>query len=294
MTDDGPLNPNDHPLSTPQKLALTIATIACFGIWYALHTLVGVPVYAQFSFGLLSDKPAVASLIVMLGVPLLTLVASLAVGRIRFEAGLFCALIGLITLPAHGGDIRSAVLTHGAGVYIQLAIESLLLGISIIGTCVMLDRMRTSRLLTPPAVSTDADPDTMSDRITAVIVQALVTIALLTILCQSPAKGQTLATACIASMLAAMLVHQIYVVRGSVWYLAGTMLASVIAYLYTGLMSPAGAEIGATSGFLAGAARPLPLHYATLGCAGAIFGYWCSLVWHAAKKAKELESAKTA
>jgi hypothetical protein len=218
----------------------------------------------------------------------------LLVGRIRFEAGLFCCLIGLITLPAHGGDIRNALLSNGPGVYITLAIESLLLGISIIATCVILDRMRTGRLLAPPAIASEGDPDTMTDRITAVLVQALVTIALLTILCQSPAKGQTLATACMASMLAAMLVHQIYVVRGSIWYIAGTMLASVIAYIYTGLMSPGGAEIGATGGFVAGAARPLPLHYATLGCAGAIFGYWSSLVWHAAKKAKELESAKTA
>lgn len=291
---DGLMNPNDHHLTTLQKIMLTLVSVACFGIWYLLHTLVGLPVYPGFSSGVLSDSPVLGTALVMIGIPVLTFAASLIVGRIRFEAGLFCCLIGLVTLPAHGGDIRSALLTHGPSIYFTFAIESLLLGISIILTGTLLDRLRTSPLLAPPAVAGDDDPDTMGDRLTAVVVQALVTIALLTIFCQSPDKGQTLATACLASMLAAMLVHQVYVVRGSVWYIAGTMLASVIAYLYTGMMSPGGAQIGATGGLVAGAARPLPLHYATLGCAGAIFGYWCSLVWHAAKKAKELESAKTA
>jgi hypothetical protein len=294
MTADGLINPNDHHLTATQKILLGVASVACLGIWYLLHTLVGIPVYPHFSAGILSDKPVIGGALALIGIPVISVLASLIVGRVRFEAGLFCCLIGLITLPAHGGDIRDALLTHGPGVYVSLAIESLLLGIGIIATCLILDRMRTSPLLAPPAVSSDADPDTTSDRITAVIVQALVTLALLTLICQSPQKGQTLATAALASMLAAMLVHQIYVVRGSVWYIAGTMLASVIAYLYTGLFSPAGAEIGVTTGMTAGAARPLPLHYATLGCAGAIFGYWCSLIWHAAKKAKELETVKTA
>jgi hypothetical protein len=69
------------------------------------------------------------------------------------------------------------------------------------------------------------------------------------------------------------------------------MLAGVIAYLYTAMFNPAGHAVGEVRGLLAGAARPLPLHYASLGVAGTIFGYWSSVVWHASQKAKQEETA---
>jgi len=274
--------------TTAEKLLFGIGAVLCYGIWHALTTWLGLPAYARVS-GSLMTQPVIGWVLVIVGIPVISVLISLLVGRVRCEAGLFCCAIGLITLPSHGGDIRNVLLDTGsAAIYTSLAIESAVLGVVWIGTSWIVDRLAGSGIVAEP-VPTD-DPDTLGDCLTAVALQALATLVLLMLLCQSPLKGQTLASVCLASLIASTFIHQSYVVRGSVWYIAGTMLAGVIAYLYTGMFNPAGYLIGDVRGLLAGAARPLPLHYATMGVAGAIFGYWTSVVWHAAKKAKAIEA----
>ena len=111
---------------------------------------------------------------------------------------------------------------------------------------------------------------------------------------QTPLKGQAIVGVGAAAMLAAMLSHYLYGVRGAAWYVAGTILAGVAGYLYN-YFNPAALAIGDAKGILAGPARVLPLHYATLGVAGAIFGYWTSTVWKVqAKQKSEHASAATA
>lgn len=275
---------HDNPLTTLQKVWLTVISLLCYGLWYTLHTRTGLPVYPGFSAGFLGDKPIIGTLMVIFGIPAITWLASMVTGRIRFEAGLFCCLIGLISLSVHGGDMRQALLDNGPAIYFRFAIESVILGTSMVVSYQLMEKRLLAGMRLRSAVPEEQDPDTLSDRITTVIVQALVVIVLLTILCPSPQKGQALGMAGLSGMLASMFVHHVYKVRSSFWYLCGTMLAGVLAYLYTGLFSPAGAVIGVTTGWVAGAARPLPIDYASLGVAGTIFGYWTSRVWQSTKQ----------
>jgi hypothetical protein len=255
-----------------------------------LGQLVQMPVKPQEWASIISGGPWIGIPALAVGMVAIAFLATLLVGRIRFEAALFCCAIGLVVIPARGGTIQDALLNAGtSSLHISLAIETALLGAIVVGTYLLMQIARPGYVLAP-LQSSDADPDTTSDRVTVVVAQAVSTLVMLMIICQSAEKGQTLAGVCLGAMLAAMFMHQTYSVRGAVWYISGTMLAGVVAYLYTGLFSPAGFEIGEVRGLLAGAARPLPLHYASLGIAGAIFGYWSSTVWHAAKKARQAEA----
>lgn len=277
-------------LTTVQRLLFTLVSLICYALWFAVLTSANIPAEHRISTSLLLKQPGYGIALVVIGIPLLSVLGSIAVGRIRFEAGLFCALIGLVVLPARGGDIRNTLLDAGSGaVYLRLAIETAILLAAIVASYVILLRLESTKLLAFREPQTDKDPDTTGDRVTALIAQAVCTLIIAMLLGQSPAKGQAMATACIAGMLSSMMIHQTYAVRGSIWYVAGTMLAGIAAYLYCAY-NPVGAEIGAVRGFAAGAAQSLPLHYASLGAAGAIFGYWVSVIWRGAKLAKEAEA----
>ncbi len=280
-------------LTNVQKLLLAAGAVICYGLWHALRTSLGLPTYPGITTSL-TTQPFIAWAILIIGIPLISLLISTLVGRVRAEAGLFCCAIGLVSLPAHGGDIRNALLDAGSpAIYARLAIEAAVLGAIWIGASLLFERLAGKGLLAPSTNKSD-EPDTLGDRLTVVVLQALAMLVVLMLLCQSPVKGQALATACLAGVVSSALIHQSHAVRGSVWYIAGTMLAGVIAYLYTGLFSAAGHQIGDVRGLLAGPSRVLPLHYATLGIAGAIFGYWTSITWHAAKKAKAAEAEAAA
>lgn len=289
LSDEPILRVHTH-LTTAQRLLFTLVSLVCYGLWYLVLTSANVPAEHRISTSLLLKQPSYAIGLVVIGIPLLSVLSSLAVGRVRFEAGLFCALIGLVVLPARGGDIRNTLLEAGSGaVFIRLAIESAALLGAIVATYFILLRLEPTRLLAPREPQTDKDPDTLGDRVTAVIAQAVCTLIIAMLLGQSPAKGQALATACVAGLLSSMMIHQTYAVRGSIWYVSGTMLGGIAAYLYCAY-NPVGAQIGAVRGFASGAAQSLPLHYASLGAAGAIFGYWVSVIWRGAKLAKEAEA----
>lgn len=277
-------------LTNLDKILLTLASIGAYGLWYIIAQLVQMPVKPHEWASIISGGPWIGIPALALGMVMIAFLATLLMGRIRFEAGLFCCAIGLVVIPARGGTIQDALLNAGtSSLYISLAIETAIVGAIIVGTYLLIQIAKPGFVL-PPLRSSDEDPDTTSDRVTVVIAQAVCTLVMLMILCQSSDKGQTLAGVCLGAMLSAMFMHQTYVVRGAIWYIAGTMLAGAVAYVFTGLFSPSGFEIGEVRGLLAGAARPLPLHYASLGVAGTIFGYWSSTVWHAAKKARVVET----
>jgi hypothetical protein len=268
--------------SLRDKLMLVGGAVACYALWRLLLQSASIPAEPEFFASLLADQPINALLLTAVGIPLMALLASVIVGRIRFEAGLFCALIGLIYLPASGGTSRSLLLrSSGPGIYLQLAVElAVLLGI-IVATHVLLRRMPGQRLLTAPSGETPKR-ESMNEGLLAMGAQTLCTLVILMFIGQSPDKGQTMAAVATAALLSTLAVHYSYAVRGGLWYVSGTLLAGIVAYIYT-YFRPAGMEIGEVRGMLAGAARSLPLHYATAGAAGALFGYWTSVVWHSAK-----------
>ena len=61
------------------------------------------------------------------------------------------------------------------------------------------------------------------------------------------------------------------------WYWVGPILVGLIGYIGC-YMNPHGWELGQPTGTFAPLARPLPICYASFGMAGALFGYWMSMV----------------
>lgn len=270
-----------QPLINPQKVILAATAITAYVIARSVFGLFGLPSIPGISSLLLQDQPFYAP-VVAIGVLIgLTLLVRPFVGGIRHDAPLFCAAIGLLALPTHSGDARNALLDAGnAGVYVKMIIELAVLTVGLLTAYLALGRTTPPEIeqLDPVTVAA-AEPqiDTAGDRLAAVGVQALVVIALLSLLGQSPSKGQALLAIAVSGGLAAWVSYKTRIVRGSVWYVAGTLLAGLIAYVWTGL-HPDGLPLGDTRGYLAGAARSLPLHYATAGVAGTIYGYWAGRV----------------
>lgn len=284
-----PSNAGEH-FTNLERLRLLIGVLVAYGAFRGIGELTRAPLVPGFSASLVQDEAILGLIGIAIAFVLVTAVTTLIAGKFRFEAGLFCAAFGLIAVPTRGGTITDAILmADGArGVYFLLAIETVLLSAILYAGYFVQQRFNRR----PAAVAPAKDPDTRGDRITVVGVQALTTLVLLMLVGQSPAKGQALIGIGVCSLLAALMTHQGYKVRGSQWYVAGTMLAGVIAHVYTGLSGADGANIGEVRGWLAGAARSLPLHYASLGAAGAIYGYWISMVWLGPPAAEKPAAAK--
>jgi hypothetical protein len=287
-------------------MTLGVACGVAFVLWYAVGRIVGLPGAGGHATLLLRDAPGAGIFVVAIAWPVIALVATLLAGTVRGDAGVFAASIGLLYLPTHGGDARDALLAANGtpSVYLTMAVEVLLLGaiavLIVEGISRFLRRStstQTARGVAPPPPHSAAheyladhpEPDTLADRLTAVFGQALATLIFTMFLVQTPLKGQAIVGAGVAAMLAAMLSHYLYGVRGAAPYVAGTIIAAVAGYLYN-YYNPAALAIGDAKGILAGPARVLPLHYATLGVAGAIFGYWSSTVWKVQAKQKNEHS----
>ncbi|MGC4031780.1 MAG: hypothetical protein QM754_08620 [Tepidisphaeraceae bacterium] len=183
-------------------------------------------------------------------------------------------------MPTHGGDFRQALIdATGPAIYLRMAVELLLLASAIAAAYLTLGIGRSSEpKLNPddPAnlpAPEEKSADTALDRLAAVGIQTIVVLALLSFFGKSPLKGQALCGLALASGLAGWITYKTRQVEGSVWSVAGTLLAGLIAYGYS-FAQPDGFAIADVKHALSGAAYSLPLHYASAGVAGAIYGYW--------------------
>lgn len=276
-----PSNASEH-FSNVERLRLLIGALVAFGLFRLAGEWLRLPLVPQFSASLLQDGAILGLIAVAVLFVVVTVLATVIVGRFRFEAGLFCAAVGLIAIPTRGGEITQALLSADGSrsTYLILATEQVLLGAIVLAGYWVQSKFHRI----PPAVAPASDPDTVRDRVITVVAQALCLLLLMALVGQSPAKGQALVGVGVCSLGAALLTSQAYKVRGSEWYILGTLLAGLIAYLYTFFGGASGAAIGEVRGYLAGPARSLPLHYASLGIAGAIYGYWISMVWIGPRK----------
>ncbi len=278
------IDPNEKHLTGLQKFLLFAGAVVCFGIWYVVSSQVHLPAVTGFSTSMIESRPTFALITLAIGIPLLSIFASLIAFRVRTEAGLFCCAVGLSCLAVRSGDIRTILLTSGdSGIFMSYMIELAFLGVIILASYELLNKLSVVGLVAKPSEAPQDDPDTLADRLTTVIGQAICVLVLMMLLGQSAMKGQAMASICAAGVVSSLAMHQTYKVRSSFWYLIGTLLAGIVAYGYCYLY-PEGLAIGEIRGLLSGAGRSLPIHYASLGAAGTIFGYWTSLSWHAARK----------
>jgi hypothetical protein len=258
------------------RLLLWAGALLSILLFYAAGVQFGIPARPGYAASVLQQPHWFFLLPIIAIVFFVSLfLGMLFTGRIHHEGGLFCAAIGLSVLSARGGPMRYVLFeANGRGVYLLLALEIILLGVILLAAWLALRRFRAEPPLPAETVGADAPQKYIST-----IMHILVMIALMTLLAQSDRKAQALASVAISSVLASLLANWFAPASPGIWFWASPLFVGLLGYV-AGFFSPAGLEIGRTSGYFAALARPLPLDYASLGTAGAILGYWISSRWH--------------
>jgi len=267
------------PFSTRERVVLTFASVLCGVLLVWISRLSGTPSEPGFAGSILRDRSGIFGL-VGLGASLVacTVLASAFVGRVRYEAGLFCSCIGLAMVSIRAGGVRPVLQdAGGASVFMTLAIESAVLFAFLAGAAYVIHLLSRRGLVSVDSVlETDKDV-TLVNKILATVTSAGLIVVLTSLLAQSDDKGQVLASVLVASLVGVIGGHALFPTRGSVWFWTAPLLASIFGYAHA-------AYTATPSVYLTGLAptnlsRALPLDFASVGCAGAIFGYWTARRW---------------
>ncbi|MEA2711777.1 MAG: hypothetical protein QOF78_4378 [Phycisphaerales bacterium] len=266
--------------STRERTLLTLGAVGSYLIFGAIGKFFAIPQLPHYQASLLAQpNPLIA--VVIAGVTLVAcvLLCTLITGRIHFEAGLFCAAIGMVALSTRGGPMRYVLMySSGPGVFLRLAFETVLLfGCIAVGWYVLLI-MRDNNLLHGEPLRDD-DPEAMPMMgLMALGAQVIVMIFLLMLLVQTDKKAQCTWSIAIAALLSTLLAHSLFPARPSIWFWSGPFVVALIGYVFA--WSGGGPLVGGdVGGMLPQLGRPLPLDYAALGTAGAMMGYWTSRSW---------------
>jgi hypothetical protein len=271
-----------------QWLLLSLVTGACVVVTWMAAKLLGWPTFMRQEASVLASAApmmGIATAVVSLAIciPLGTLLA----GRLRFDAGMFTAAIGLAALAARGGPVSGALRsTANPRLYLTLALESVML-LGLLGLAWQwLALLRRWGWVQPEPRSDDAQrAGPLAQQAMACLVQATVTALLILLLAQSDAKKQIMAAVAVGSLLGGIAAHQTFAVAPSAPFWIGPSLTAIAGYVWA-LKAPGRWAIGMPANALASAS---PLDYASLGTAGAILGYWVSRVWKQEPAEMEIE-----
>lgn len=286
-------------LRNRSRLLLGTACVVSMGLFWLAGRWFGIPRHPDFEASLmLQPKPAAAMLLAGFTLWVCVALATAITARVRLDAGLCAACIGMAALSGRGGPMRYVFQeASGRNVMLALALELVVLyaflGLAWFGLWTLHRRGR---------LDSDALRDGLIDqnhalgeRFVAAAAQLAAMALLMLLLAREDDKKQVLASVFVSSFLATLLAYAFAPVRPSAWYWVGPLVVGLTgysaAYLNWGRGGTSLWKAGFAAGFLAPLARPLPLDYASLGPAGAILGYWVSRRW---QRAKELEAADAA
>ena len=274
-----PVNADDVSIFGPRRLTqLLVAVGIGLGvlIFWLIAKAVAFPAEPHFEGSLLQAPASIGALVIgILALAVCTVLGDFIAGRRWYLAGLFIATCALAMWAIRGGTVQYVLLrasTTGSGrnVMLVLLIEHLILMAAVAGLWMWLWSKK------PPRPKTDDDEEDES-RSTAAALLAQVgatLLILLIMLAETSVKKQVMLSVFIAGMCGTALSEGFFATPDSGrWYWIAPLIAGVIGYVM-GYIQPAGMEIGYLSGFFSAWSRPLPLDYASLGCAGAILGYW--------------------
>jgi hypothetical protein len=269
-------------------LALLVsATLAFAGFWGIGH-VIGFPEFRGHNASLLIQPlPAATVLAVMLGVVLFTAIGSLLSGRLRYDAGWGVTVLGLYALRLRGGPIATTIADRPPTVFItllmELAVLTAILGIAwgILHTL----RERGSafpslrRFLELPEATTrladrKAAAETLDQKMLALALTTATMAVFMMILCRTGNRAQVFFAVGISAYLAVWIAHSFIPTRPAAWFWGGVALCGAVGYAWASFASsPAELAIGQPGGFLAPLARPLPMDYASIGVAAALWRY---------------------
>lgn len=263
-----------------ERTLLTVGALAAYWIFVSIGSMFSIPRVEGYQGSLmLLPNPLVALLVT--GVVLVACVAltSLFAGTVYFEAGLFCAAIGMIALSIRGGPMRYVLMASPGNAIFPRLLAELIVLFAFVGLAWATLVFMQKRGLLRGEPHGEADPDSLpAQGAMALVAQTIIMIFLMIILTQADKKAQVVWSVLFSSLLAAMAAHSIFPSRPSSWFLVAPLIVGVIGYVFAwagGNNLPG----GAVGGYAPALARPLPLDYAAMGTAGALFGYWTSRHW---------------
>jgi hypothetical protein len=269
-------------IAAKDRFGLTIGGGVCILLVVWMSRTLDVPAMPGRAGGLLQQVHwPVAIGVAWLALAVCAAIGTILASRAHHDGGLFCACVGLAALSVRMGPSGFALrAADGPSIYLGFAAELLLLYAALAVTWFVLHRLPHSGWAPTDLGIHESDPDeTLDQKLIATGAQALITLILMMLLCQSDAKNQTLASVMIASYLGALGAHHLVPIRPSAWFWIGPLAVGLIGYIGQ-YFNPIGWNIGEARGLFAPLARPLPLDYAALGTAGALLGYWTSQRWH--------------
>ncbi len=275
-------------------LLLASITASCAIFWLA-GRLFGIPRHPGYEASLALQPSAMLDML-LTGIVLLvcTGLSTAITGRVRHEAGLFAALIGLAALSVRGGPMRY-VLQEAAGprIFLALALEMVALyGFLALASLGLSLLHRRGRLVGDVTHDGLRDRDySFNDRFVALGTQAGTMLLLMLFFARTDEKKQVLWAVFLSSYLATLLAYAVSPVRPGAWYWAGPLVVGVFGYVaayfkWRGMDDSVHWRAGIGEGFWAALSRPLPLDYASVGTAGALLAYWMSRRWQSAREAE--------
>jgi len=269
---------------TRERILLAAGCIASYWIFSAIGRLFSIPRFMGYEGSLMAQPSAIFALlvagVVLLGCVVLT---SLFAGLVEFEGGLFCATFGLVALSTHSGPMRYVMMySPGNGIFFRLIFEAIVLFFFVAVGWYALMVLRGRELLRPERHIDGAHDTIPAQGFMALAATVVIMIILMALLAQSDKKAQVIWAVGISSFLAALAAHSVFPTRPSAWYWAAPLVVAVIGYAlaWSGWNHLPGGVVG---GYAAPLGRPLLLDYASVGVAGALFGYWTSRRWQIAE-----------
>lgn len=275
-----------HPLESFTMLEwimLLVGSAACgiCAVW--IGSLLGIPTEPAFSGSLLASGSGIMGIFVAIVAMVVgVFVGSLFTASVQTDAGFFCACLGLAGLAIRSGPMRPVLqYAAGPGIFLNLSVETALLGGIIVGVWFGFTKFfRGSMLLRPaaPVAPNEIANASIDKKLTVLGVQVVVMGLLELILIQSDAMAQGMVGVALSAYLAVLGTYQFMALPEGIWYWAGPSLVGVLAYI-AAYFSNSNLGTGETSGWLAALSRVTPLGYVGAGTAGALLAYWCSRRW---------------
>jgi hypothetical protein len=301
------------PVHLTRVMILIVAVIFAFVFKYAALWLQWPREFGAGG-SLAQPPMALGAFVAVLGLLIVcTMLGTFLLGRRWFLAGLMTATAGLTMWSIRGGTITAVLFNadnSGAGgrVFLQM-IGELIVFFGVIGGLWTLVWNVTGKSIadfqitpeasakqaatvgkikrfamfgvTPLLVPTTADVTNPSPRTeegrsagTALLVQIALMVVLMLILAVTPLKKQVLTSVFLAGLISTAVAEYFFADWSTGrWYWLAPLIVGALGYL-AAYFNPAGMETGDLQGMFAPLARALPLDYASMGCAGVLFGYW--------------------
>jgi hypothetical protein len=260
------------------QIAVFLAAALCFLLFWKGGQWLHIPAEPGFQASLLQQPNwplAIGATYVMVAAAVV--IGTLIGGRFWFFAGLFSATIGLMALSARGGPMRFVLFdaaAHGAAqrVFLRLFVEQCLLffPIALIWTYLWRHYQAAIPVVEPAEGGEEPAPSTAL----AVLAQLAIMGAALLLLAPTDAKKQVLVAVFLAGFVGTSLGDYLFPHRkAAAWYWVGPLVVGAVGYLLAHSNATPWTN-GNPAGSFAALARPLPLDYASAGCAGTLLGYW--------------------